>query len=68
MAVNTLAAKLAHSQGKTVILDCGGQDVPVSDEMLSYVTYVAPNEVELLEIDPTLDLKLGAYGLEEAVR
>ena len=36
--------------------------------MLSYVTYVAPNEVELLEIDPTLDLKLGAYGLEEAVR
>ena len=29
MEINTLAAKLAHSLGKMVILDCGGQNAAI---------------------------------------
>ena len=46
----------AHSLGKTVILDCGGQDEPISEETLGHITYISPNETELMRLDPTIKL------------
>ena len=43
MAINRLAAKLDKEHGKEVILDCGGQDVEITEELLSYLTYISPN-------------------------
>jgi ribokinase len=43
MGVNLSAAKYAHSQGKTVILDCGGRDDPIPEELLDNITYISPN-------------------------
>ena len=68
MEINTLAAKLAHSLGKVVVLDCGGQSTKISEELLSYLTYIAPNESELLRLHPQSKLKLGSFTLEEASR
>jgi len=51
-----LAAKYANEQGKIVILDCGGSDYPISDELLDNITYISPNETELSRIDPTIEI------------
>jgi hypothetical protein len=34
MEINVLCAKEAKSKGKTVILDCGGADEPIPEELL----------------------------------
>jgi len=44
MHINLLAAKYATSKGKTVILDCGGRDDDIPDELLDNITYISPNE------------------------
>lgn len=43
MEINLAAAKYAQSQGKVVILDCGGRDDPISEELLDNITYISPN-------------------------
>ena len=55
MAINILAAKYARSKGKFVMLDCGGSDEEISDELMKNLTFISPNTTELLRIDPTID-------------
>ncbi len=43
MTLVEAAAIYAHSLGKIVILDCGGQDLPISDTILKNITYISPN-------------------------
>ena len=50
------ASVYAKSIGKKVILDCGGQDEPISEKTLSSITYISPNETELLRIDSSIEL------------
>jgi len=38
-----------------VILDCGGRDDPISENLLNYLTYISPNETELLRIDESIN-------------
>lgn len=45
--VNLAVARAAHHADIPVLLDVGGEDRPLSDEMLRLVTYLAPNESEL---------------------
>ena len=33
-----------------VVLDCGGADEAISDELLSLVAYLSPNETELARL------------------
>jgi sugar/nucleoside kinase (ribokinase family) len=64
-AVNTEVAQLARSAGVPVILDAGGVEAPVSEELLSNVTMLSPNETELARLTgcPTEDLQqVGAAG------
>ncbi len=56
MSLVLAAAKYAHSKGKIVVLDCGGQDSPISDELLDNITYISPNETELKRIDSTIEI------------
>mmetsp|Transcript_3375 Transcript_3375/g.2826 ORF Transcript_3375/g.2826 Transcript_3375/m.2826 type:complete len:272 (+) Transcript_3375:28-843(+) len=48
--INVLAAKLARDNSVTVILDAGGMDIPITDELLSLVDIFSPNETELERI------------------
>ena len=56
MSLVLAAAKYATSLGKIVILDCGGQDSPISDELLDKITYISPNETELKRIDDSIEI------------
>jgi sugar/nucleoside kinase (ribokinase family) len=56
MEVDLLAAKYAKSKGKTVILDCGGRDDPIPQELLQNLDYISPNETELARLDSTINL------------
>jgi ribokinase len=64
MGVNLSAARYAHSLGKTVILDCGGRDDPISDELLDNITYISPNETELLRLDSSIVIPEDKLDLE----
>lgn len=55
--VNIRAAQVASSHGVPVLLDLGGGDRPLSDDLLRLVTTLSPNETELNRlIDPEEDL------------
>ena len=56
MSMVLAAAKYATSLAKIVILDCGGQDSPISDELLDNITYISPNETELKRIDDSIEI------------
>lgn len=43
MEINVAAAKYAYGKGKVVILDCGGRDDDIPDELLDNITYISPN-------------------------
>ena len=45
-AINILAAKCAKENGVTVVLDMGGRDDLISDEMISLCDIISPNETE----------------------
>ena len=49
-AVNARAARIAAAAGVPVILDCGGVEGPISDELLRDVTVLSPNETELARL------------------
>jgi len=49
-AVNLEAAKIAKSAGVPVILDAGGADGPILEELLKCVTILSPNESELMRL------------------
>ena len=70
MEVNTTAAKYAYSQGKIVILDCGGRDDEIPEELLDNITYISPNETELLRLDSSISLSepINLVTLVEEVR
>ena len=56
MEIDVLAAQYAKSKGKTVILDCGGSDDPISEDLLLNLDYISPNQTELARLDPTINL------------
>jgi ribokinase len=56
MEIDVLAAQYAKSKGKTVILDCGGRDDPIPEELLQNLDYISPNQTELARLDPTINL------------
>ncbi|KAK8698367.1 hypothetical protein V6N13_114489 [Hibiscus sabdariffa] len=45
--VNIQVAKAARSAGVTVIMDAGGMDAPIPEELLNFVDIFSPNESEL---------------------
>jgi ribokinase len=45
--INLAAAQTAKASGKLVVMDAGGQDSPISAELLSAVDILSPNETEL---------------------
>ncbi|GMI88653.1 Ribokinase [Hibiscus trionum] len=45
--VNIQVAKAARSAGVTVIMDAGGMDAPMPEELLNFVDIFSPNESEL---------------------
>ena len=45
--VNIVAARTAKQAGTMVILDVGGRDEPLSEELLNLVDILSPNETEL---------------------
>ena len=48
--INALAAKTAKEFGCKVLLDMGGQDEPLSEELLKNVDIVSPNQTELCRL------------------
>jgi len=58
-AVNLEAAKIAKSADVPVIMDAGGAEGPIPDELLKGVTVLSPNETELARLTamPTNSLK-----------
>jgi ribokinase len=48
--VNLQAAQLASDGGATVILDCGGADAAISQELLPLLSVLSPNETELARL------------------
>jgi len=56
MKMNVLAAQYARSKGKLVVLDCGGRDDVIPEELLHNLDIISPNETEVLRIDPSVDV------------
>jgi sugar/nucleoside kinase (ribokinase family) len=54
MSLVEAASVYAYGLGQKVILDCGGQDEPISEVILSHLTFISPNETEILRIDPDI--------------
>lgn len=50
MSSSSDLSQIARSANVPVILDAGGIDSPVPDELLKYVTIFSPNETELARI------------------
>src|SRR5690606_37451760 len=46
-AVNLAAAQAARAQGIPVVLDAGGAEGPLPDDLLACITVLSPNETEL---------------------
>lgn len=49
-SVNIQVAKAARSGGVTVIMDAGGMDAPMPQELLNFVDILSPNESELARL------------------
>ncbi|GLJ06086.1 hypothetical protein SUGI_0031560 [Cryptomeria japonica] len=49
-SVNIEVAKIAKSANVPVILDAGGMDDPIPDDLLKSITILSPNETELLRL------------------
>lgn len=49
-SVNIEVAKIAQAAGVPVVLDVGGEEGAISDELLGALTVVSPNETELARI------------------
>jgi sugar/nucleoside kinase (ribokinase family) len=45
--LNTLAAKFARSNGVTTLLDMGGKDEPLDEELIRNLDIISPNQTEL---------------------
>ena len=45
--INLAAAQIAKHHDKLVILDMGGTDQPISEDLVRLIDYISPNEVEL---------------------
>ena len=54
--VNLLVARICRQRGITVIQDVGGEDRPISREMLNLCDYIMPNENELERLVRSLEL------------
>lgn len=53
---------LPNVLGKVVVLDCGGRDEPLKEELISLLDFISPNEVRATKLDPnTYRLSLPAF-------
>lgn len=48
--VNARAAGIARAAGVPVVLDCGGVEGPISQELLGSISILSPNETELARL------------------
>ncbi|KAK9791827.1 hypothetical protein WJX73_002988 [Symbiochloris irregularis] len=48
--LNIKVAKIVADKGKPVILDCGGGEDPISEQLLQHLTVLSPNETELARL------------------
>lgn len=48
--INVAASRIAKSCGVITILDMGGNDAPLTHELLEHIDYVSPNQTELVRI------------------
>ena len=44
------AVQLAAETGVTVVMDCGGVEEPINQDLLQLVTVLSPNETELARL------------------
>lgn len=61
MEINELAARYAHEAGVPVMLNCA-PSAPLSDEFLSHITYLSPNEHEARDLTG-----VAIHSLEDAL-
>lgn len=62
--MNVIAARVAKEAGTLVILDMGGRDEPLSEDLLKNVDIISPNEVPTRNFD-CLDRALAAHQQED---
>lgn len=48
--VNIIGSKIAKEKGAKVILDVGGADTPITDDLLKNIDIISPNEVLFLSV------------------
>ena len=53
-SINIAAARCARDNNVTVILDMGGRDEPISDELISLCDIISPNETEVSRLFASL--------------
>lgn len=61
MEISKLAAIYAKKQNKLVILDCGGRDEDIPEELILNIDFISPNQSELkrvMHLDPTSELEI----------
>lgn len=69
-AVNIQAAQIAAAAGVPVLLDAGGVDAPLSDDLLQHLSTISPNETELQRLtgqqaDTEAQVLVAAAALQE---
>jgi ribokinase len=62
-AVNLAVARAAVALGVPVVLDCGGSDAPLPDELLRHIAVLSPNETELARLTGDDDIERSARTL-----
>ena len=65
--VNVVTASLAHSMGVPVMMDVGGTDAPLDEELMPYISVIAPNESELAFCSGVAVDKIDAPHVRKAV-
>lgn len=69
-SVNVQVAALAAAAGVPVLLDAGGVDAPLSDDLLQHLSTISPNETELQRLtgqqtDTEAQVLAAAVALQE---
>lgn len=66
--VNILAAKYARANGVKVLLDMGGKDEDLSDELIRQVDILSPNETELSRLKVFVENQSMPVKLENLIK
>lgn len=63
--INVEVARIAKLLGKPVFMDVGGTDAPLDENLMPYISVIAPNESELAFIS---GVELGGGSIKDRVR